>query len=118
MDTKNLKIKKNVKKATQLDPDNLRAYYVHASNDYYTPEQYGGGKEAESLLKKAIALPEQKVKNNYLPSWGKEDAYILLTELYIKREKWTEAKTVYAEGIALYPESYMLNRLASKLIGK
>ena len=54
--------KKNVKKAIALDSTNLRAYYVYANNDFYTPEKYGGGKEVEKYLMKALSLPSQKIK--------------------------------------------------------
>lgn len=109
---------KNVKAALAIDSTNLRAYYVYASNDFYTPEKYGGGKEAETYLLKAISLPAQKIKNNYLPSWGKEEAYELLIRHYIKKEKWGLAKEYFQEGIKGFPNSYTLNKLASKLVGK
>ncbi len=110
--------KKNAKQAIIIDSTNLRAYYVYASNDYHTPTKYGGGKEAEEYLLKAISLPAQKVKNEYLPSWGKEQAYEMLIKLYIKKEKWESAKKYYQEGIKEFPESYTINQLASKLVGK
>ena len=111
-------IKKNLKKAIAIDSTNLRAYYVYASNDFHTPEKYGGGKEAEKYLLKAISLPSQKIKNDYLPSWGKEESYEMLIKLYIKKEKWDLAKKYFQEGIAAYPESYTINQLASKLVDK
>lgn len=111
-------VKKNANNAIALDSTNLRAYYVYASNDFYTPEIYGGGKEAEKYLLKAISLPEQNVKNNYLPSWGKEESYEMLIKLYIKKEKWDLAKKYFQEGIILFPKSYELTQLASKLVGK
>ena len=111
-------IKENAKTAIALDSTNLRAYYVYASNDFYTPEKYGGGKEAEKYLLKAISLPVQKIKNEYLPSWGKEESYEMLIKLYIKREKWDLAKRYFQEGIKEYPESYIINQLAAKLVGK
>jgi tetratricopeptide (TPR) repeat protein len=110
------KIKKNAKKAIALEPKNLRAHYVFASNDYYTPEKYGGGKQAEKFLLKAIALPDQKVKNPYLPSWGKEQAYEMLIKLYIKKKELENTKKYFKEGIKLYPESYNIKQLAAKLI--
>lgn len=109
---------KNAKKAIAIDSTNLRAYYVYANNDLYTPEKYGGGKEAEKYLLKAISLPVQKIKNEYLPSWGKEESYEMLIKLYIKKEKWDLAKKYFQEGIKEYPESYTINQLASKLVGK
>jgi hypothetical protein len=111
-------VNKNVNSAISLDSTNLRAWYVSASNDFYTPEQYGGGKKAEKYLLKAISLPAQKIINGYLPSWGKEESYELLIELYIKNENWDMAKKYFQEGIAAFPKSYVINQLAPKLTGK
>ena len=111
-------IKKNLKKAIAIDSTNLRAYYVYASNDFHTPKKYGGGKETEEYLLKAISLPIQKVKNDYLPSWGKEEAFEMLVKFYIKNEKWDFAKKYYQEGIKEFPESYTITQLATKLVGK
>ncbi|MCH2081999.1 MAG: hypothetical protein MK226_06375 [Saprospiraceae bacterium] len=112
------KAEKEVKKAMALDENNLRAWYVIANNDYYKPEQYGGGKKVESHLLKAIELPDQKVPNNYLPSWGKSEAYELLIKFYIKKERWKDAKAKFAEANKAYPNNFQINKLASKLIDK
>lgn len=111
-------IKKNIKRSIAIDSTNLRAYYVYASNDFHTPKKYGGGKETEKYLLKAISLPAQKIKNDYLPSWGKEESYEMLIKFYIKKEKWYLAKKYFQEGITAFPESYTINQLASKLVGK
>ncbi|MGD0340596.1 MAG: hypothetical protein ABSA76_02660 [Bacteroidales bacterium] len=111
-------VNKNVNSAISLDSTNLRAWYVSASNDFYTPEQYGGGKKAEKYLLKAISLPAQKIKNDYLPYWGKEESYELLIKLYINNEKWDLAKKYFQEGVTAFPKSYVINQLASKLAGK
>lgn len=112
------RIEDNLKKALSIDASNLRAYYVSASNDFYTPEMYGGGKMAEEYLLKAISLSAQKIKNDYLPSWGKEESYVMLIKLYIKNEKWDLAKKYFKEGNDKYPENYSMIQLASQLIGK
>jgi tetratricopeptide (TPR) repeat protein len=112
------KVKKNIAKAIKLDDNNLRAYYVAGSNDYYTPEKYGGGKEAEKHLVKAVGLPDQKSPNTTLPSWGKEESYEMLIKIYIKKEDWTNAKKYFQEATTKYPESYTINQLAPKLVGK
>lgn len=109
-------VKHNAEKALQLDSINLRAYYVLGSNDFYTPEKYGGGKKAEGYLLKAIKLNNQSLQNPYLPSWGKNNAYEMLIKLYIKREQFNEAKRCYQEAITLFPDDYMINKLANKLI--
>jgi tetratricopeptide (TPR) repeat protein len=111
-------IKKNLKKAIAIDTTNLRAYYVYASNDFHTPKKYGGGKETEEYLLKAISLSVQKVKNDYLPSWGKEESFEMLIKFYINNEKWDFAKKYYQEGIKEFPESYTISQLATKLVGK
>lgn len=112
------KVKANIKKAIKLDDQNLRAYYVAGSNDYYTPEKYGGGTEVESYLLKAITLPDQKIKSIYLPSWGKDSAYEMLIKWYIKKENWAKAKQYFQEANALYPQNYPISQLAVKLVNK
>ena len=111
-------VKKNVDSAISLDSTNLRAWYVSASNDFHTPELYGGGKKAEKYLQKAISLPAQEIINSYLPSWGKEESYEMLIKLYIQKENWDMAKKYFQEGATAFPESYVINQLASKLVGK
>lgn len=111
-------VKRNVKKAIKLNPSNLRAYYVAGSNDFYTPEKYGGGEKVEEYLLKALECPDQEVSNTYLPSWGREEAYQMLIRHYINHEKWEEAKLRFQEGIKSYPDSYMMNQLAKQLVGK
>lgn len=110
------RVKQNAEKALQLDSLNLRAYFVLGSNDFYTPEQYGGGKKAERYLVKAIKLNDQTILNPYLPSWGKNSAYEMLIKLYIKQKLFSEAKKYYQEAIALFPDDYMINKLATELI--
>ena len=105
------KATKNAKKAIALDSTNLRAYFVYGSNDFYTPEQYGGGKEAEKYLLKAISIPTEKEESNILPSWGKEEAYELLIRLYIKKGNLDLAKKYFHEGIKEFPDSYSINQL-------
>lgn len=108
-------VNKSITNALILEEDNIRANYVYASNDYYTPEMYGGGQEVETYLLKALSLKEQKVVSDILPSWGKEEAYELLVKHYIKKENWVSAMRYYKEGIGLYPDSYGIKQLASKL---
>jgi tetratricopeptide (TPR) repeat protein len=110
------RVKQNAEKALLLDSLNLRAYYVLGSSDFYSPEQYGGGKKAEGYLLKAIRLNDQSVSSPYLPSWGKNTAYEMLIRLYINRNQFTEAKKYYSEAIAKFPDDYMINKLAGELI--
>jgi pentatricopeptide repeat protein len=110
------RVKQNAEKALQLDSLNLRAYFVLGSNDFYSPEQYGGGKKSAGYLIKATRLNDQSVANPYLPSWGKNSAYEMLIRFYIKHKQFVEAKKYYQEAIALFPDDYMIIRLAKDLI--
>jgi hypothetical protein len=112
------KVEANLQAALVIDSSNLRVNYVIANNDFYTPEKYGGGKKVERYALKAISLPAQKVKNEYLPSWGKEEAYETLIKYYIKKEKWDLAVKYYKEANGAYPQSYLLGQLAPQLVGK
>ena len=109
-------VKKNAKKALSLEPKNIRAHFVLASSDFYTPEKYGGGKKAEGLLLKAIELPIQLNKNPYLPSWGKQESYELLVKHYLKSKQKDKAKKYCKEGISLFPNNYGLGKLAIQLL--
>lgn len=109
------KLKSNCETALKIDSLNMRAYFVLGSNDFYTPEMFGGGKSAEKMLLKAISLPNQKIANPFLPSWGKENAYELLIRWYIRKEKWDLAQKYYNEGLKKYPSNFMIQELASKL---
>jgi tetratricopeptide (TPR) repeat protein len=48
--------------ALKRNPNNLRAYYALALNNFYTPKVFGGGTEVEDILKKALALTKNTLK--------------------------------------------------------
>jgi hypothetical protein len=104
-----------IEQAVKLDKNNLRAYYVLANNDYYTPKNYGGGKNVEKYALKAISLPTQKVSNPYLPSWGKQESYELLTNYYIEQKNLEKAKKYVELGLIEFPNSNILKSNKSKL---
>ncbi|MEO1436032.1 MAG: hypothetical protein AAFV80_10885, partial [Bacteroidota bacterium] len=112
------KSKKNAETALLVDDQNPRAHFVLASNDYYTPEKYGGGKLVEQHLQEAIALPAQAIENSMLPSWGKEESYELLIKWYIRKQQYEEATATFQAGIQAFPDSYTLKQLATQLVGK
>lgn len=109
------RVNKNGELAIEKDAENIRAYYALASNDFYRPEQYGGGKKVEKLLHKAITLPEQKVKNPYLPSWGKQNSYEMLIRWYLRKQDLANARKYHKRALVLYPNSYVLQELNKKL---
>jgi tetratricopeptide (TPR) repeat protein len=111
------KIKENAEAALQLDSANLRAWYVLASVDYYMPVAFGGGRNCEQYLLKAISLNDQPA-TPYMPSWGKNDAYALLVGYYVGRENYTKAKEVLHKALSLFPDDYMINQYAETLKDK
>ena len=112
------KAQKNADAALQLDSANIRAWYVLASNDYYTPVAFGGGKKCEQYLLKAISLEEQTVANPYYPNWGKSDAYSMLIAYYIEKEKYNKAREYLHAALSLYPDNYMIKQYIEALEDK
>lgn len=101
---------KNLDKSISLNPKNLRAYYVNASYDFYTPEEYGGGKKTEQMLLKAISIDEKTSKSSFAPFWGKELSFDLLIQYYLKKKSIQLAKKYYKQALNLYPTSHAIRR--------
>lgn len=101
----------NAQRAIESSNKNPRAYYVAGMLDYYTPKEYGGQMICEEYIKKTIKLTEPNSHNPYLPTWGKEDAYIILINYYQSKKMSDKAKEVYDEAITLYPNSRALKSL-------
>ena len=61
--------------AIKLNAENPRPYYLQAMMILYTPEQFGGGKQAAlPLFEKAMELfNKSESGNTLLPDWGKTD---------------------------------------------
>ena len=112
------KIKENTEIALKSDSTNLRAWYVLGSTDYYTPIAFGGGKNCEKYLLKAISLKEQTIASSQMPSWGKSDAYALLIGFYIGKDNYVKAKEYVNEALLLYPDNYMINQYVETLKDK
>ncbi len=93
----------NARTALQMDSTNLRAWYVLATNDFYTPAFFGGGKKAEQYLLKALSYPAQQVPNPYMPSWGREEAYQLLLTYYVQKELYEQARVLLNAAQKEYP---------------
>ena len=100
-----MKAKEEALLALESDSLNLRANYVFANNDFFTPKIYGGGKDVEKFLLKAISLPNQQIVNNILPSWGKVASYDLLIRFYIKENNIDAAKKITNDAISKFPEN-------------
>ncbi|SHI49820.1 hypothetical protein SAMN05443429_10255 [Cruoricaptor ignavus] len=69
-------------KSLEINPKNVRAYYVLASHNFYTPKMFGGMTKVEQYCIKGIALPMTSSEDYYAPYWGKVDIYRLLIKFY------------------------------------
>ena len=61
-------------KAQNINPDNPRIYFLSGQNVLYTPEQFGGGKEAACpyFIKAAEKYAKFKLETPISPDWGRE----------------------------------------------
>ncbi len=69
-------------KAIKLNPENPRAYFLKGSGLFYTPANYGGGKE-KALPILEIAMEKFKAakhENNIVPKWGEDVTATLLEQ--------------------------------------
>lgn len=75
-------ISDNIQKAESLDPTNPRPVLLEAQNKFYTPEQYGGGKDAaKELFDKAKTLFDNfKKESDISPNWGKTGLEYFLSQ--------------------------------------
>lgn len=69
-------------KAEKINPANPRPFLVHGQNTFYTPEFFGGGKEAaKPMITNAVNLyAQEKASDDFMPRWGKGRAEYLLKE--------------------------------------
>lgn len=72
----------NLQKATALDSTNPRPILVKAQNTFYTPEAYGGGKQAAKELfnKTKILFDNFKPESEISPMWGKTSLDYFLSQ--------------------------------------
>lgn len=69
-------------KAKTLNPHNPRYYYLKGTNLFYTPAEFGGGKEAAKPLfgKAAELFSKVSHENTLMPIWGEQHNSIMLQQ--------------------------------------
>lgn len=107
------RVGRDLDKALTMAPNNPRVLYVKANSNYYTPGQFGGGSQVESLLTDVLSQPDPKIQNPVLPSWGKRESYELLLQWYIRKKEKEKAELLLEEALADFPGHYRI-----QLIGK
>ena len=94
------------------DTTSVRALYALALADFYTPKQYGGGRQAEGLLRKALAMPDEP-SSPLKPTWGRDECAALLVRVLRQAGSTDQAAKLYDEWHAKYPDSIALAQLPS-----
>lgn len=104
-----------IKNAKKIDENNIRVWFVSGVLDFYTPKAFGGQKECESNFEKAISLEDKNATNPYLPTWGKEDSFVMLINYLLINSRKNEASQYYKEAISVFPYSTRLQALAKRI---
>jgi len=84
----------NANKALELNSKNIRAYYVLASNNFYTPKMFGGMTKVEEYSLKGLACPNTLSDDIYSPYWGKPKLYAIYIK-YLETENRKEDAEKY-----------------------
>jgi tetratricopeptide (TPR) repeat protein len=92
--------------ATENDPENPRAWLMHAAQKLNTPRMFGGSiDEALDAYKKAVALFENKTDTDPLnPAWGYTDALVWLGITYERLDHDENALAVFQKVLDVEPE--------------
>ena len=101
--------------AIALDPQNPRAYVVAGVNNYFTPVAFGGKTKVKEYLTKALELPAQQTPSDYLPSWGRDEAYEYLIRLCLDTGARDEAAALCSKALGEFPASPMLQQLKGRI---
>ncbi|MDZ7934274.1 MAG: hypothetical protein U5M51_04780 [Emticicia sp.] len=75
-------VKVNAREAKSINPENPRLQLLEAQTIFYTPAEYGGGKQkAIPAVKESIVKFEKfKPESNIHPNWGEKRAKLMLAE--------------------------------------
>lgn len=97
----------------QDGPPALRPLYAAAVADWNTPAAYGGQRNAEGMLRKAIALPQSQL-GGLQPTWGRDAAMAQLVLILQAKKQSEEAAKVLKAGLEAYPDSVYLGELKAR----
>ncbi len=92
--------------AVENDPDNPRAWLMHASQKLHTPRMFGGSiDEALDAYKKSVELFENRGEYDPLePAWGYTDALVWLGITYERLDRDEEALAVFHKVLEIEPD--------------
>ena len=92
--------------ATGNDPENPRAWLMHAAQKLNTPRMFGGSiDEALDAYKKSVELFENRGEYDSLePSWGYTDALVWLGITYERLDRDEDALAVFEKVLEIEPD--------------
>jgi len=93
-------------KASTKSPDNPRVFYLKGISELYTPKQYGGGVDTaiKTLTRSVELFDKEKIEEEYMPSWGKEEAYTFLGMAYNQKGEKEKAKEMFTRALEVNPD--------------
>lgn len=95
-----------IDRALALEPDNPRLVLQHGVAKFNTPAMFGGStKEAETLLRRALAIFDKEPADRQWPNWGRFDAHVWLGQTLVKRGDLAGARAEYDRAGAIAPQS-------------
>lgn len=97
--------------ALELDASNVRALFANAVADYNVPEEYGGKRKVEGLLKDVLAKKKWSPSSGLAPRWGGREAATLIVRFYLDENRVAEARDVLVNALAVWPNDPRLRRL-------
>ena len=70
-----------LQKGLAADPNNPRLYYLQGMSLFFTPTQYGGGKDkAKVMFEKSLALYKTAQPKPLYPTWGQKETEGMLAQ--------------------------------------
>ena len=97
----------NANKALELNSKNVRAYYVLASHNFYTPKMFGGMTKVEEYGIKGLSCPSSTNSSACLnPQWGKPKLYQLLMKYYKQENQNAKSEQIKALAKQEFPNLF------------
>lgn len=99
-------VTEDANKSTELNSKNIRAFYVLASNNFYTPKMFGGMIKVEEYCLKGLACPNSLDGGYYSPYWGKPKIYALYIKFLESENRKEEAQKYRAVAKKDFPGQF------------
>jgi tetratricopeptide (TPR) repeat protein len=93
-------------KALERGAENPRVHLIRGISYYYTPEQWGGGKDkALASLKESVRLYAQEKTEPIMPDWGHSEAYGWLGRVEMDLGNQETARAHYQKALEIDPSN-------------